>query len=91
MSYWICDKDQNCIDCPKHFPEETCEHWIEVELVKDIHTNADHIRAMTNEELAKLGAKGCPHSSARNMCAICGDGCYRCWLDWLNQEVKEAE
>lgn len=53
MSYWICDKDQNCIDCPKHYPEETCEHWIEVEPVKDIHTNGDRIRVMTDEELAE--------------------------------------
>lgn len=27
---FICDKDEHCIDCPKNYPEETCEHWIEV-------------------------------------------------------------
>lgn len=30
---FICDKDEHCIDCPKNYPEETCEHWIEVEQV----------------------------------------------------------
>lgn len=53
-------------------------------------TNADRIRAMTDEELAKLSAKGCPHSSTHKMCASYGnDVCYRCWLNWLKQEVKE--
>ena len=51
-------------------------------------TNADKIRAMTDKELAKLSAKGCPHSSTRNMCAAYGDVCYRCWLDWLQEEAE---
>lgn len=54
-------------------------------------TNADRIRAMTDEELAKLGAKGCPHSSAHNMCAAYDDVCYRCWLNWLKQEAAAIE
>ena len=31
---WICDKDEHCIDCPKNYPKEKCEHWIEVAEVK---------------------------------------------------------
>ena len=52
-------------------------------------TNADKIRAMTDEELAKLGTKGCPHSSVHNMCTAYGDVCYRCWLNWLQKEADE--
>lgn len=58
-------------------------------------TNADRIRAMTNEELAEWE---CDHS-----CTLCpigdcdgrmGEGRKKCkqrWLDWLKQEVSEAE
>ena len=27
---WICDKDEHCVDCPRNYPDEECEHWIEV-------------------------------------------------------------
>ena len=82
MSYWICDKDQNCIDCPKHYPEETCEHYIEVETVKDTHTNADCIRAMTDEELAEWIFKHDCHTN------LYGYDRIEAVLDWLKQEVK---
>ena len=62
-------------------------------------TNADRIRAMTDEELAELIGDNID-------CAICkkeifqittcpgsltvdGKGCYGCWLDRLRQEAKE--
>ena len=47
-------------------------------------TNADRIRSMADEELAKtLGDKCiCPPT---NGCAeVCGD-CGACWLEWLQQ------
>ena len=31
---WICDKDEHCIDCPKNYPNEECEHYIEVQAIK---------------------------------------------------------
>jgi hypothetical protein len=54
-------------------------------------TNADRIRAMTDEELAELIADGC----CRNI--DCPDefymedglNCHGCWLDWLKQEVSD--
>lgn len=84
MSYWICDKDQNCIDCPKHYPEETCEHYIEVETVKDTHNNADCIRAMTDEELAEWIFKHDCHT------LLYGYDPKDAVLNWLKQEVKDG-
>ena len=31
---WICETDSHCIDCPKNYPDESCEHWIEVAPVR---------------------------------------------------------
>ena len=90
MSYWICDKDQNCIDCPKYYPEETCEHYIEVEPVKHIHTEADRIRAMTDEELAAAAWRCCPDKAhAKAPCIPNRNRCFLCWLNWLKQEADE--
>lgn len=56
----------------------------------EIHypSNADRIRAMTDEELAKwLGLK----VSACNENEKCGNDytCDACWLDWLKGEVDD--
>ena len=53
-------------------------------------TNADRIRAMTDEELAieETAKGGCPHD-----CETPDDldtDCVRCWLDWLKQEVDNG-
>lgn len=56
-------------------------------------TNADRIRAMSDEELAKwLWFKTgkcppfgyCPHPDLEKPCVV-----EDCWLDWLKQEVEE--
>jgi len=49
-------------------------------------SNADRIRAMTDEELARfLGVSdACPPSNPE-----CEHECYLCWLDWLKQEASE--
>jgi hypothetical protein len=64
----------------------------EVKLVTNRLTNADRIRAMSDEELAFF------ISSKKGSCAVggvcvpryddweCGD----CWLDWLKQEVEDG-
>lgn len=50
-------------------------------------TNADRIRAMTDEELAEWlsdmhDTVTCPNNGAID----CNPSCKRCWLDWLKQE-----
>ena len=52
-------------------------------------TNADRIRAMTDEELAELFVHlCCPYSLGGKVeCNIENKGCKECWLDWLKQEA----
>lgn len=47
-------------------------------------TNADRIRAMTDEALAKILNGGCPQGGAK-----CNGRCGACWLDWLRSPVEE--
>ena len=57
-------------------------------------TNADRIRAMSDEELAEyihavsLGWKEWCDYHCENEC---DDGCDNCILDWLKQPVKDGE
>ena len=53
-------------------------------------TNADLIRAMSDEELAELlsdDERACPprHRNCRKHITECGG----CWLEWLKQPVRE--
>ena len=56
-------------------------------------TNADRIRAMTNEELAEF-ITGADYGFGERpgMCDVCDtvtvQHCEECWLDWLKQEAK---
>ena len=54
-----------------------------------IITNADHIRSMTDDELAELfwirvDCKLCPHRKSH-----CSDDCKGAWLSWLKKEYTE--
>lgn len=63
-------------DCPK--PQKS-------------QTNADRIRAMTDEDMAEFIKNlrfkngGCPNDTKCEM-----RNCYDCWLNWLKQEVKDG-
>ena len=57
-------------------------------------TNADRIRAMTDEELAdNFASRCCPHKDEFYNCEginrkeFSWEDCKSCWLDWLKQEV----
>ena len=61
---------------------------------KGKQTNADKIRAMTDEEIAKLFAYGldCPTDvQFLSNCPFHDDAtvCQNCWLDWLQKEADE--
>lgn len=57
-----------------------------------VMTNADRIRAMSDEELSRFidslfeGHRGCP-DGAWNRCVYPDNTCQDCWLRWLKQEV----
>ena len=51
-------------------------------------SNADHIRAMSDEELSRH-YNGCPPGKDY-MCEFVG-ACDACWLEWLQQPYKEDE
>ena len=55
-------------------------------------TNADRIRAMSDEELAEFMSKssGCGPEWDKEYCNSkqrCGENC---WLDWMREEVDDA-
>lgn len=62
--------------------------WAEYEQrVKPPVTNADHIRAMSDDELAAFYATNqCPPGVPG-----CPGKCDECWLAWLQQPYKEGE
>ena len=56
------------------------------------YTNADHIRYMTDEELAKTfdcRFKTCPPDVEEDRWCEEDDNCKQCWLVWLKQPHKE--
>ena len=57
-------------------------------------TNADRIRAMTDEELAERLAiltdcVNCPCRDPHDQCDTADGSCKKQWLDWLKKEVED--
>ena len=54
---------------------------------RTINTNADKIRAMSDEELAKVMERmlGCPITGD---CKKMSEDCNDCWLEWLQQPAE---
>lgn len=91
---------KDCMDCK--YRERMCK-WPCYDCVKgdkwEKHswTNADRIRAMTDEELAEWGATlpCCPPGPDLNELCFPQNQCVntsfakQCWLDWLKQEATE--
>ena len=81
-----------CVNGKLPFDSATCvECGLSRKNYKPI-TNADKIRAMTDEELAGWMANNvdCQYCSVRSeWCTESEAACKRNWLDWLRQEVKE--
>lgn len=52
-----------------------------------VKTNADRIRAMSDEELAQfLNTRGCPSENHSNCFEM---PCKHCWEKWLKQPAEE--
>ena len=55
-------------------------------------SNADRIRAMSDEELAEFMRpydSGCPRWKENPLPCSDWDNCGECWLKWLKEEVSE--
>lgn len=79
-------------DCRQCADFEWCMEYEECGLFKQKpQTNADRIRAMTDEELAEwieqLESPKCPCDDWFYRCEKWN--CNGCWLNWLKQEAKE--
>ena len=90
--------DNICVDCRKsadckrkpradQWTVAGC-YWFEADTVI---TNADRIRAMTDEELAICLANlaSCPECYARR--EDCGINCWEAWLNWLKSQTEVDE
>ena len=76
-----------CGECDRRYAcdidPDKCDEWPDPVPM----TNADRIRAMSDEEMAKKlqYASGCPVNA--NCIKMSGD-CKACWLDWLQQPAE---
>ena len=70
------------------FAEKTCQYFVEPKPI----TNADRIRAMSDEELAKFLHEPFCDKRTHDECTIsyCGV-CDQCVLDWLQQPCEGGE
>ena len=79
--------DLKCINCNSYFNfDELYKRRIGEALRPKPITNADHIRGMTDKELAHTindYFMGCPPVDCED------GGCEQCWLDWLKQEAND--
>ena len=65
---------------------DTCHGYDKCKQYKPNYTtNADRIRAMSDEELARQFGAQCPKTSKR----VCDKRCHLCWLEWLRQLAEE--
>ena len=77
----------------EHFEVDLSEirEWIEEKKKRKFakpQTNADHIRAMTDENLAKwYGAHACCMADPL-VCGEPGGSCRDCWLKWLQRPAE---
>lgn len=87
-------KEVPCMDCDGKgfiaiFSEysvwsERCPNCGGTGIVKVPMTNADRIRAMSDEELAYQFGAQCPKGRKRE----CDKRCSQCWLEWLQQPCE---
>lgn len=87
-AFWCRGKNGLCHDNDK-CKERGCEFFNgDGGYSMEIKTNADRIRAMSDEELAEFVQYGsCPYIEGD--CTM--KGCVECILDWLKQPVKDGE
>jgi hypothetical protein len=59
-----------------------------VNFEKEIISNGDKIRQMSNEELARKFGYPCPPIPSKHCKGIDNEQCTECWLNWLNAPAE---
>lgn len=87
-----------CADCPDY---KACRRQNDLRRKRHkckkanepfVQTNADRIRAMSDEELARVFDRGCPPDRPPKECMKYWHvGCEGCWLEYLRQPVKDGD
>lgn len=73
-----CDHSENC---------DNCNVWVLGKGGKKVPSNADRIRAMTDEELTQwFTPRGCPSQDSHSKCFE--RSCADCWKEWLQQPCE---
>lgn len=64
-------------------------HYLDYPKPRKVQTNADRIRAMSDEEMSKKlqYAPVCPVNAE---CTKMSGDCQACWLDWLQRPAEEG-
>ena len=87
-NWWVtCDEDSTHIP-QRFFPyaHEAIEVW---NVKANKQTNADRIRAMSDEELVTVFLNGCGLRNCRSPKGTVYTDCHSCALDWLKEEASE--
>ena len=80
-------ENENCYGHSLPTTEKVCDGY------KHTTTNADRIRAMTDEELAEIFANNdCGYCRIHDFCFAKGSAmnCEDVWLEWLKEENEDA-
>lgn len=78
-----------CGDEKAYFVEGSDCDKFNQEVLSPPPTNADRIRAMSDEELAKILGDKCICPPIGECAKMSGD-CEKCWFEWLKQPYKEV-
>lgn len=81
----ICKNRHSCMEIGIN-ASEGCGMFALDDPPKRPQTNADRIRSMTDEELARWLTKTQRIGDVEVFC----DGYYQLWLDWLKEEVADG-
>ena len=76
----VCNRGANLLEAIKNYEAEKCPYQ---------KTNADRIRAMSDEELANLIADTPICKEKWRKCLENGCDCEPCLLEWLQKEVEK--